>query len=29
VCKQNANDELLPAIDAVLRGDRFVSAGLG
>ena len=27
VCKQNANKDLLPAIDAVLHGDRFVSAG--
>jgi DNA-binding NarL/FixJ family response regulator len=27
VCKQNANEDLLPAIDAVLRGDRFVSPG--
>jgi DNA-binding NarL/FixJ family response regulator len=26
VCKHNANHELLPAIQAVLRGDRFVSA---
>ncbi len=25
VCKQNANKDLLPAIETVLRGDRFVS----
>jgi len=29
LCKLSANKELLPAIDAVLRGDRFVSTGLG
>lgn len=28
VRKQNANTELLPAVEAVLRGDRFVSKGL-
>jgi DNA-binding NarL/FixJ family response regulator len=28
VCKQNAETDLLPAIEAVLRGDRFVSRGL-
>ena len=29
VYKQHANKELLPAIETVLRGDRFVSGGLG
>jgi len=29
VRKQNAKTELLPAIEAVLRGDHFVSSGLG
>ncbi len=29
LCKQSANKELLPAIEAVLRGDHFVSSGLG
>lgn len=27
--KQNANTDLLPAIEAALRGDRFVSSGFG
>jgi DNA-binding NarL/FixJ family response regulator len=29
VHKQNASTDLLPAIEAALRGDRFVSTGLG